>query len=107
MATSKDFLNYFSELIKPLGSVTFRPMMGEYLMYYNGKLIGDICDNKIFIKPVDAAKILMPEADMQPPYKGAKEMLILDNFEDVDFVEKLFKEIYPQLTEPKKKKSKQ
>lgn len=106
MATSKEFLNNFSELLKPLEGVTFRPMMGEYLIYYNGKLIGDICDNKIFIKPIEAAKRLMPEAEMQPPYTGAKEMLLLDNFEDVDFVAKLFNEIYTQLPEPKKRKNK-
>lgn len=106
MATSKEFLNNFSELLKPLEGVTFRPMMGEYLIYYNGKLIGDICDNKIFIKPIESAKRLMPEAEMQPPYTGAKEMLLLDNFEDVDFVAKLFNEIYPHLPEPKKRKIK-
>lgn len=106
MATSKDFLNYFAEQTKALANVTFRPMMGEYLIYYKGRLIGDICDNTVFIKPVEVAKRLMPEAELKPPYKGARDMLVLDDTEDIQFIQTLFEAVYPVLPSPKVKKRK-
>lgn len=84
MAMTKDFLNYFLEQCG--GEVTARPMMGEYLIYYKGKLVGDICDNRVLIKPVNAAKALLPDAEMQPPYTGAKPMILLENIEDTDLL---------------------
>lgn len=103
MATTKDFLNYFLEQCG--GEVTARPMMGEYLIYYNGKLVGDICDNLVFLKPVTAVKELLPDAEMQPPYAGAKPMVLLENLDDKEFLIKLFKAMYEELpmSKPKKK----
>lgn len=79
-------------------------MMGEYLIYYNGKLIGDICDNRVLLKPVTAVKELLPEAEMQPPYTGAKPMVLLENLDDKEFLIKLFKAMYEELPMPKPKK---
>ncbi|MDE6356860.1 MAG: TfoX/Sxy family protein [Clostridia bacterium] len=102
MATTKDFLNYFLE---QCGSeVTTRPMMGEYLVYFNGKLVGDICDNRVLLKPVNAAKQLLPNAEMQPPYAGAKPMLVLEDLDDKEFLTALFKAMYEELPAPKPKK---
>ena len=106
MATSKDFLTYLTEQTKTIEGITFRPMMGEYLLYYKGKLLGDICDNRVLLKPIDATKALMPDAEMQPPYKGAKPMLVLENLEDGNFIKELFDAMYAQLPEPKPKKRK-
>lgn len=104
MSTSKDFITYFSEQLKDIPDIIIKPMMGDYLLYYRGKLVGDICDNCVFIKPISAAHNLMPTADMQPPYKGAKDMLVLENFEDVAFVARLFEDMYAELPEPKNRK---
>lgn len=103
MATSKDFINFIKETVKD-ESLTFRPMMGEYLIYYGGKLVGDVCDNRLLVKPVESAKRLLPDAEWQPPYSGAKPMILVDNVEDGDFLKQLFKEMYVELPEPKKKK---
>ena len=105
MATSKDYINYLSEILNS-SNVAFRPMMGEYLLYYRGKLVGDICDNRVLLKPVEAAKKLLPNAEMQPPYAGAKPMLVLEDIDDAEFVLSLFEAMYPELPEPKAKKVK-
>lgn len=106
MATSKEFINYFIGQVNCPEDIAVKPMMGEYLLYYRGKLVGDICDNRVLLKPVEAAKKLLPNAEMQPPYTGAKPMLVLDNTDDGDFVLSLFEAMYPELPEPKAKKKK-
>ncbi|MDE6613308.1 MAG: TfoX/Sxy family protein [Clostridia bacterium] len=105
MATSKDFLDYLKEQLSGLNDVTFRPMMGEYLIYYRGRLVGDICDDRLLIKPVPTALKMMPDAEMQPPYKGAKEMLVAD-VDNGEFLKELFNAIYEELPPPKPKKKK-
>lgn len=107
MATSKDFLNYLSEQLRGVPDVTFRPMMGEYLLYYRGRLVGDICDNRVLVKPVESAKALLPDAEMEYPYEGAtKKMLVVENIDDGGFLRGLFEAMYPELSEPKPKKKK-
>ena len=103
MATTKEFLQYLTERFKEIEGVTFRPMMREYLMYYRGKLVGGIYDNRKLIKPIDAAKKMFPDAAMEIPYKGAKAMILLEE-EDSRFVNTLFEKMYAELPEPKKKK---
>ncbi len=103
MATSKDFLNYLIEQLKGISDITFRPMMGEYLLYYRGKLIGNVCDNCVFLKPVASAKKLLPDAYMRPPYNGAKDMIVLEELENVQLIQTLFENMYAELPEPKQK----
>ena len=86
MATSKDFIIYLTEQVNRPEDIAVEPMMGEYLLYYRGKLVGDICDNRVLLKPVEAAKKLLPNAEMQPPYTGAKPMLVLEDIDDAEFV---------------------
>ncbi|MDE6505428.1 MAG: TfoX/Sxy family protein [Clostridia bacterium] len=105
MATSKDFINYLAEKLHGT-DVTFRPMMGEYLVYYNGKLVGDVCDNRLLIKPVEAAKEMLPSAQFQLPYEGAsKPMILVEEIDDGEFLKALFDAMYPQLPMPKPKKA--
>ena len=78
MASDKGYLEYISEQLSDLDGVTYRAMMGEYIIYYEGKVIGGIYDNRFLIKPVKAAKELMPDAPLELPYEGAKEMLLVD-----------------------------
>lgn len=106
MATSKDFINYFIGQLNRPEDIAVRPMMGEYLLYYRGKLAGDICDNRVLLKPVEAAEKLLPNAERQPPYAGAKPMLVLEDIDDAEFVLLLFEAMYPELPEPKAKKVK-
>ena len=106
MATNKEYIDYIAEQFDGEG-LTFRQMMGEYLVYYKGKLVGDICDNRLLIKPVESAKRLMPGAEYQLPYEGAKPMILVDKVDDGEFLRELFEEMYPELPTPKPKKNMQ
>ena len=87
-----------------LEDITFRPMMGEYILYYRGKVIGGIYDDRFLVKPVKSAAAMMPDARMELPYDGAKEMLLVDNVDDREFLQKLLRAMYPELPAPKKRK---
>lgn len=104
MASSKEYLNFILEQLSNLDSITYRPMMGEYILYYKGKVIGGIYDNRFLVKPVKTAKALMPEAKMEAPYEGAKEMLLVDKVDNRDFLCELLEAVYEELPMPKKRK---
>lgn len=104
MATSEQFLTYVLEQLSDVEGVRTRPMMGEYLLYLRGRLAGGICDNRLMIKPVSAARALLPDAPLEPPYAGAKPMLVADCLEDRALLARLFQEIYDELPPPKPKK---
>ncbi len=106
MATTKDYLGYILEQLSKLEDITYRSMMGEYIIYYHGKITAYICDNRFLVKPVEAAKALMPNAPMEPPYEGAKEMLLVENVDDREFLCELFESMYDELPMPKPKKDK-
>ena len=89
MASSRNYLEYILEQFSPLEGLSFRPMMGEYLLYYQGKLIGGIYDDRLLLKPVKAALALLPEAPRVSPYPGAKEMLLVENVDDKAFLAEL------------------
>ena len=107
MASSKEYLDFILEQLSELDDVSYRAMMGEYVIYYRGKVVGGIYDDRFLVKPVEAAVSLMPEAEYEIPYQGAKEMLLVVNLEDRSFLKKLMESMYEQLPEPKKKKKKQ
>ena len=81
-------------------------MMGEYIIYYRGKIVGGIYDDRFLVKPVKSAMEMMPEANMELPYEGAKEMVLVDNVEDKEFLKDLFEAMYEELPAPKKKRKK-
>lgn len=105
MATSKDYLQYLMEQVSPVGGITYRPMMGEYVLYYKGKVIGGIYDNRVLIKITPASLAFLPDAPREIPYDGAKEMLLLD-FEGREDLRELLDDLYDSLPAPKQKKSK-
>lgn len=107
MASSKEYAEFVLGQLHELEDVTFRKMMGEYIVYYKGKIIGGIYDNRFLIKPVQAAVLRMPGCLREVPYKGAKEMLLVENIEDTAFLKELAEAMYPELPEPKPKKKKQ
>lgn len=101
MASSKEYLEFVFDQCSDLSA---RAMMGEYVLYYGGKVVGGIYDNRLLVKPIPSAKALMPNAEYQLPYEGAKEMLLVDDIENRDFLKELFEAMYVELPEPKKKK---
>ena len=104
MASSKEYLEYVLEQLGGLEEISFRAMMGEYILYYKGKIFGGIYDNRFLINPVKSAERLMPNAPHEIPYEGAKEMLLVDDLEDRDFLDFLINSMYDELPEPKRKK---
>lgn len=106
MASTKDYLNFILEQLSGLEDVSSRAMMGEYILYYRSKVIGGIYDDRFLVKPTASAKRLMPDAAYELPYEGAKEMLLVDNVEDREFLQMLFNAMYDELPAPKKSKKK-
>ena len=104
MSSSKEYLEYILEQLSDLDEISYRAMMGEYILYYRGKIFGGIYDDRFLVKPVKAAKDLMPNADMELPYEGAKEMILVDDVDDREFLEELLEAMYEELPAPKKKK---
>ena len=103
MASSKEYLEFVLEQLSLLDDITYRAMMGEYIIYYRGKIIGGIYDDRFLVKQTKSALKMMPDADLELPYEGAKEMIMVDEVENRDFLKQLFYAMYPELPAPKKK----
>ncbi|MBQ6292391.1 MAG: TfoX/Sxy family protein [Lachnospiraceae bacterium] len=104
MASSKEYLEFILDQLSGLDGVTYRAMMGEYIIYYRGKAVGGIYDDRFLVKPVKAAETMMPDADRELPYEGAKEMLLVDDVENREFLERLLEAMVDELPAPKKQK---
>ncbi len=103
MASSKDYLEYILNQLSGVDDISYRVMMGEYIIYYRGKVVGGIYDDRFLVKPVKAAVAMMPNADLELPYEGAKEMLLVDDVENKEFLRELLEAMYYELPAPKKK----
>ena len=104
MSSSKDYLEYILDQLSELDDISYRAMMGEYIIYYRGKVVGGIYDDRFLVKPVKTAVAMMPDADMELPYEGAKEMLLVDDVENREFLRELLEAMYDELPAQKKKK---
>ena len=104
MASSKEYLEYILEQLSDLDDISHRAMMGEYIIYYRGKIVGGIYDDRFLIKPVKSAMEMMPDADMELPYEGAKEMIMVPDVENREFLKELFEAMYDELPSPRKKR---
>lgn len=104
MASSKTYLDFILEQLSGLEEVSFRAMMREYVLYYRGKVIGGIYDDRLLVKPVKSAAAMLPDAVRELPYEGAREMLLVENVEDRDFLCRLLEAMYDELPAPKKKR---
>ena len=104
MASSKEYLEFILEQLSELDEITYRAMMREYIIYYRGKIIGGIYDDRLLVKPIKAAISYMPTAAYESPYDGAKEMLLVEDVDSKEFLVGLFKAMYDQLPAPKTKK---
>ena len=105
MASTKEYLDFIMGQLEGLDEISCRAMMGEYILYYRGKLFGGIYDDRLLVKPVPAAVRMMPDAVMELPYDGAKEMLMVDDVDDRQFLCELIGSMWTELPEMKKKKS--
>ena len=104
MASSKEYLDFILGQLSELDGITYRSMMGEFIIYYRGKTIGGIYDDRLLVKPIKAAIRYMPTALYEFPYEGAKEMLLVDEVDNREFLTGLFSAMYEQLPAPKSKK---
>jgi len=104
MASTKEYLDFVLEQLSGLDEVSFRAMMGEYILYYRGRVFGGIYDDRLLVKPVPSAVKRMPDASMELPYDGAKEMILVDDVDNREFLCELVEAMYEELPVPKKKK---
>lgn len=104
MASKKEYLDFVLEQLSELEDIGYKAMMGEFIIYYRGKIVGGIYDDRLLVKPVKAAVSYMPMATYELPYEGAKEMLLVENVDDREFLTGLFNAMYDELPAPKKKK---
>ena len=104
MASNREYLDFILEQLSGLANITYRAMMGEFILYYRGKIIGGIYDDRFLVKPTKSALAMMPDADREIPYVGAKEMLLVDNVDNREFLTELVTAMYDELPEMKKKR---
>ena len=104
MATDKEYLNFILDQLSEIDGITYKQMMGEYIIYYHGKIAAYLCDDRLLVKPVPSAVKLMPDTKMEPPYDGVKKMILVENVDDRNFLTMLFESMYDELPEPRKKK---
>ena len=104
MASSKEYLHFILEQLSDLEAVSYRSMMGEFILYYRGKIVGGIYDDRLLVKKTRSALELMPEAVCNLPYEGAKEMLLVEEVDSKAFLTNLFKVMYDELPLPKQKR---
>ena len=105
MASSREYLDFILEQLSGLERIAYRAMMGEFILYYRGKIVGGIYDDRFLVKPTKSALERMPDASREIPYEGAKEMLLVDDPDDRDFLERLLNAMVDELPEPKPGKS--
>ena len=103
MASNKAYLQFILEQLSDLDDVSYRPVMGEFILYYRGKIIGGIYDDRLLVKKTISAWELMPAAICEIPYEGAKEMLLVDEVDSKEFLTELFEAMYEELPMPKRK----
>lgn len=107
MATSKDYLNFILDRFSGLDGITYRSMMGEYIIYYKEKIAAYVCDNRLLVKILHSTTMLLPDAPHEPPYPDAKDMILVENVDSREFLEILFRTMESELTVPKSKKRKE
>ena len=105
MATSKECHDYIVECLSKVGDITTKKMMGEYCIYYKGKLIGDLCDNRLLVKQTDTSIRLLKNCKLEYPYECSKTLMyVVEEIEDTDLMRELLEGLNTELPEPKKRK---
>ena len=106
MASTKNYLEFVLESLSGLENITYRKMMGEYIIYYGGKVIGGIYDDRFLVKITPSAEKLMPHAPRELPYEGAREMLLVEDIDDREFMTELVNSMYDELPMPPPRRKK-
>lgn len=104
MATGKDYLAFVLNQLSLVDGITHRAMMGEYILYHHGKIAAYLCDDRLLVKILPSTLTLLPDGKKEPPYEGAKDMLLVENVDDREFLKTLFEAMYPELPTPKRRK---
>ena len=104
MSSSKDYLEFVLEQLSELSDISYRAMMGEYIIYYQGRVIGGIYDDRFLVKNTKNARALIPDAPLEIPYEGAKAMILVEDIENKAFLKELFEAMADELPLPKKKR---
>ena len=106
MASTKAYLDFILDQFAAAGleGVAVRPMMGEYLLGFRGRIFGGIYDDRFLVRPVKSAQAMMPDAPRELPYDGAKEMLLVENADDPAFIKELIEAMWPELPDPAPRK---
>ena len=106
MASSKEYLDFILGQLSGLEDITYRAMMGEFILYYRGRIVGGIYDDRLLVKPVRSAIEYMPSAVYELPYEGAKEMLLVDEVDNSEYLTGLLEAMYDELSAPRPKRKK-
>lgn len=106
MATRKEYLQFILDQLSGLEDITYRGMMGEYILYYKEKIAAYLCDDRLLVKILPSTTAMLSDAPREFPYEGAKEMLLVENVDDRSFLETLFLGMYPELPKPRSRKRK-
>ena len=104
MASTSGYLEYVLEQLSDVEGVTYRAMMGEYILYCRGKIFGGVYDDRLLVKPTASAAALLPDAEREQPYPGAKEMLLVESVDDRAFLKELVESMWEELPSPKGKR---
>lgn len=104
MSTTSGYFIFISEQLSLAENVSYRKMMGEYIIYSNGKVVGGIYDDRLLIKPTDSARSMMPDAFLEEPYDGAKPMILVDNTDDKGFLAELLSAVEKEIPDKKQRK---
>lgn len=102
MASSRDFLEFVLEQLSELPDVTYRAMMGEFIIYYHNTVVGGIYDNRFLVKPTESVRKILPNASMEIPYNGGKPMMLLDDIENPELLKCALNAVYDDLSKSKK-----
>lgn len=106
MASSKEYLEFILDQLSDLDDLAYKAMMGEYILYYEGKIVGGIYDNRFLVKQTESSRKMLPTAPLELPYEGAKEMLLVEEVDNQEFLCELFRAMVGELPMPKQKKEK-
>jgi TfoX/Sxy family transcriptional regulator of competence genes len=104
MASHKDYLDYILDALSLLDEITYRSMMGEYILYYRGKIFGGIYDDRFLVKETPSSKTMIHSIKKECPYAGAKEMILIEEIDNKEFLKELIENMYEELPFPKKRK---
>ena len=104
MASSREYLEYVLDQLSGIPGITYRAMMGEFILYAGGRIFGGVYDDRLLVKDVPAARKRMPDAVTELPYEGAKPMLLAEDIDSREKLQELVMAMFPELPAPKRRK---